>query len=96
MRIRHIETSTRAIDDSHPAVAKGKQEVLDALERMRHRLWNGHKAAAKDASRSVRAGLREHPDEPMRKGRAKQSRTVRRAMKKMVEYVGNPQARLVT
>jgi hypothetical protein len=95
MRIRHIEASARAIDDSHPAVAKGKQEVLDALERMRHRLWNGHKTAAQDASRTVRAGLREHPDEPMRKGRAKRNSTVRRGMKKMVEYVGNPQARLV-
>jgi hypothetical protein len=95
MRIRHIEASARAIDDSHPAVAKGKQEVLEALERMRHRLWNGHKRAAEDASRAVRAGLREHPDEPKRKGRAKRNRTICRAMKKMVDYIGNPQARLV-
>jgi hypothetical protein len=94
MRTRHIEASARAIDVSHPAVAKGKQEALAALERMRHRLWNGHKTAAGDASRAVRAGLREHPDEPMRQGRAQRNRTVRRAMKKMVEYVGNPQARL--
>ncbi|SEB06653.1 hypothetical protein [Rubrimonas cliftonensis] len=95
MRIRHIEASARAINESHPAVAKGKKEVLDALERMRHRLWNGHKTAAMDASRAVRAGLRAHPDEPMRKGRAQCNRTIRRAMKKMVAYVANPQARLV-
>lgn len=95
MRIRHIEASAAAIDDSHPAVAKGKQEVLEALKRMRHRLWNGHKSAARDASCAVRAGLKEHPDEPMRKGRAQRNRTIRRAMKKMVAYVENPQARLV-
>lgn len=95
MRIRHIEPSAAVIDDSHPAVAKGKQEVIDALERMRHRLWNGHKTAARDASRAVRAGLKEHPDEPMRKGRAQRNRTIRRAMSKMVAYLANPQARLV-
>ena len=83
MRIRHIEASARAIDESHPAVAKGKQEVLDALERMRHRLWNGQRTAAKDAGRAARAGLREHPDEPKRKGRVQRNRTIRRAMKKM-------------
>ncbi|WP_333835174.1 hypothetical protein [Rubrimonas sp.] len=95
MRIRHVEASAAAIDDSCAAVAKGRQEVMEALERMRHRLWNGHKTAAKDADRAVRAGLKEHPDEPKRKGRARRNRTIRRAMKKMVDYVGNPQARLV-
>ncbi len=95
MRIRHLETAAAAIDDSHPAVAKGKREVIEAIERMRHRLWNGHKTAAKDARHAVRAGLKEHGDEPMRKGRAQRNRIIRRAMKKMVDYVERPEARLV-
>ncbi len=55
----------------------------------------GQETAATDASRAVRAGLKEHPDEPRRKGRAQRNRTIRRAMKKSVAYVSNPQARLV-
>ena len=84
----------RAIDDSHPAVAEAKHEVADARKPMGRRLLNDHRAAAKDASRAVRAGSRERPGEPRRDGRIPRNKTIRRAMKKMVDYVASPQARL--
>lgn len=95
MRIRHLETTAATIDDSSPAVAKGRCEMVEAIERMRHRLWNGHRTAAQDARRAIRIGLKEHGDEPMRKGRTQRNRIIRKSMMKFVDHVERPEARLV-
>lgn len=95
MRIQHAISIAGAMEAPTKSIARANEAVQKELRKMRTALWKGDIKAVSRAQRKIAPHLKEHPDEPKSAARQKRVKKLRATMKKLGQYVTNPEARIV-
>lgn len=95
MRIQHVAASVEGFPTPTRAMATSKASIVRKVERMRHRLWQGHPTAVTDAERGLKADLRTYAGDPQRKVWQEQAKKLKACLGKLRDYTESPQIRQV-
>ena len=95
MRLQHLTQTADELSSDDPGRAAAKAVIVEEVERLRWRLWNGR---AKDAKRSIeriRAAMHRFRDEPGGRRSAAPSRKLWTALRALDDYLVGQSDRLV-
>jgi hypothetical protein len=95
MRIQQVEACAGAFPAPTRSMAAAKKSIVRKVERMRHRLWNGHASAVKDAIRDLEIDLKSYSDDPERRAWDAKAKMLKKCLRKLREYTQSPSVRLV-
>lgn len=95
MQIQHTISIASALEAPTKSITRANKAVQKELRKMRTALWKGDIMAVSRVQRAIAPHLKQHSDEPKSAARQKRVRKLKAAMKKLGQYVTNPEARIV-
>ncbi len=92
MRIRHLEVSAAALPTRMPSQVAAKAVICDGVERLRWKLWHGHRDAIAPCVKQITEGLGSYRREPHHARRPAASRVLRSKLWVLRKYVSGQEA----
>ena len=89
MRLRHLEQIAEGLSSDGPERAAAKAVIVEEVERLRWRLWNGKAKDAKVSIERIRAVMHHFRGEPGGRGSVAPSRKLWAALRALNDYLAS-------